>query len=179
MRRLIMASLLLITASRAAAADKNEGAVATVTGRQACAHCEFGVGDSCCPGLVVGESVIVIEGKAGDALFDSRQSGGIRRAKGALAIQEGVLYLRDAAAEAIDDNEKKAAVSIIALVVKGKDGLTLANGKSPIRVKGPAAAKLAENVDAKVRVTGDVGIDASSQIILTAERIEPAKKKGS
>lgn len=172
----------LMLASVAFAADEGEGkgkkagkATATIAGKQVCAHCEFGVGAACCPGIKLGDSVVVIEGKAGEELFDSRHGGKETAVTGVLSAKDGHLYLSGKKASE-PRKKQKSGVVLRGPLTKNGDALMIAN----VEVKPREGASLDDLVGKTVRAMGELSVDKENKITLasaTATEFTPKKKK--
>ena len=180
----VVCSMALIGAIRAEGKkvdkDKNAGARVVVTGTLICAHCELGIGDSCCAGVDVGGVAFVIEGAAGDQIFDDRKSGILKTVRGPVSAKEGYLYVKGEKASDPKGKNAKPRSVLLGKLAKDGDALAIDAGIRKIRLTGKATAGAANLRGKRVKVLGVFSVDDDDEIVVAAKRIDqvvPKKKK--
>ena len=160
--------------------DKNACARVVVTGTLLCAHCELGIGDSCCAAVEVGDVAFVIEGAAGDEIFDDRKSGILKTVRGSVSAKEGYLYVKGEKATDPKGKDAKPRSVLLGKLVKDGDALAIDGGIRKIRLTGKGTAGAAKLRGKRVSVAGVFSVDDDDEIVIKAKRIDrvvPKKKK--
>ena len=164
----------------AEAADKAKAkgaAKAAVVGNLICAHCEQGIGDSCNVGIRAKDVVFVIEGPAGDALFDDRKSELLKAVSGTISAKDGNLYVKSKKATDPKNKKAKPGSRLIGKLVETNDGLAIQNGGDKIMVSGKASEKLADHVGQLVLVAGVLSVNDDDAIAIDAKTGREFKRK--
>ncbi len=149
-----------------------DSAIASVTGKLICAHCDFSIGDTCCSGIQIEDVVFVLSGEADDELLDLRLNGIGARVIGTLTAKDGYLYLNGVQDKKAPADAKDQSL-ITGKVVADGESFALANGKSPVRIKGDALESLASQNGKWVELAGAFNVDRKGRIQLTAKSAKP------
>ena len=157
-------------------------------GELVCGKCEFGATDTCSTALKLGEKqFVLVGGKAGEDLFDDRESGRKVRVFGALTLKDGVATITGKRSAEIKRRKAKPSLTLRGKLVCSKCefkvgegcGVGLQAGKVQVVLNGKAAESVFEIrcSGAQRTATGKLTKIDGDTVYLTAMRVvDPAKR---